>query len=122
MLGSYEIAETIKIGIPAAKNNFHKSCMSKDYVVIKRNWLECPILLKPGVLYYNNISYPAHIAKKFSLPLKQMLFPDRPELHYEGEMGEFEYKTQYAMESVSDVNQVLNEENQLRLIKGTHDI
>lgn len=122
MLGSYEIAKTIKIGIPAAKNNFHKSCMSKDYVVIKRNWLECPILLKPGILYYKGISYPSHIAKKFSLPLKQMLFPEAPELHYEGEMGEFEYKTQYAMEWVSDVNQVLNEENQLRLIKGTHEI
>lgn len=122
MLGSYEIAKTIKIGIPAAKNNFFKSCQSRDYLVIKRNWLECPILLKPGILYYNGVSYPEHIAKKFSLLVKQMLFPDNPALHYEGEMSEFEYKTQYAMEWVSDVNLVLNEANQLRLIKGTHEI
>lgn len=123
MLGSYAIAKTIKIGIPAAKNNFWKSCVaSRDYLVLKRNWLECPILLRSGSLLYNGIEYPEHIVRKLSLNLKQQLFPDRPDLHYEGEYSDFDYKTQFSMEWVSDIDLEINDILQEKLVSGIHEI
>jgi hypothetical protein len=123
MLGSFAMAKTIKIGIPAAKNNFWKSCVaSRDYTVLKRNWLECDILKTSGSFRYNGIDYPDHIVRKLSLNTKQVLFPDRPDLHYEGEYSDFEYKTQFAMEWVSDIDLDLNERQQAMLISGTHSI
>ena len=123
MLGSYALAKTIKIGIPAAKNNFWKSCVaSRDYLVLKKNWLECPILLSSGAMEYKGVWYPEHILRKLSLATKEALFPDRPDLHYEGEYSDFEYKTQFAMEWVSDIDLELNETLQESLVSGTHEI
>jgi hypothetical protein len=124
MLGSFSIAKMIKIGIPAAKNNFWKSCVQdRSYKVLKRSWLECPILLRSGSFFYKGVEYPKHIVDGLSLSVKNMLFPDRPDLHFEGsEYSEFEYKTQFAMEWVSDIYLELDERLQEKLISGTHEI
>ncbi len=124
MLGSFAMAKIIKIGIPAAKNNFWKSCVQdKSYKVLCRTWLECPILLRSGSFFYNGVEYPKHVVDGLFLSVKQMLFPDRPDLHYEGsDYSEFEYKTQFAMEWVSDIYLELDERLQEKLVSGNFDL
>ena len=122
MIGGMDIGKIIKIGISMYKNNFFKSCNSPRYKLLKKTWLECKRLLSSGSLYYNGIEYPTQIVDQLPLKVKEQLFSDRPDLHYDGEISEIDYKTQYNMEWVSDIDLELDENDQKLLISGIHDI
>lgn len=122
MMGGMDIGKIIKIGISMYKNNFFKSCNSPRYTVLKRTWLECKRLLSAGSIYYKGIEYPIQIVDQLPLKVKEELFPDRADLHYDGEISEIDYKTQYNMEWVSDLNLELTESEQEKLIAGEHSI
>jgi hypothetical protein len=124
MLGSYTVAKMIKIGITMYKNNFWKSCCHPHtpYKVLRRDWTECPILLRQGSVLYKNKEYPRYVIDQMPLSLKQKTFPDRPDLHYDGSLTELDFKTQYGMEWVQDIDLELSEEDQKKLIDSSHEI
>lgn len=126
MLGSLPIGKMIKIGITLYKNHFWKSCMSPKYKTLITSWDNAPILLTNndslGQTWYKGKELSTRIVNLMPLSLKQKYFPDRPDLHFDGEVTELDFKTQYSMEWVTDINLELTEEEQTRLVSGTHDI
>ena len=125
MLGSLPIAKIIKIGIAMYRNNFWKSCSGTGtpYRVFKRSWENCDILLGQGSVLYKGKEYPKYVMDQMPLSLRRKSFPDRPDLHWDGPaMTEFDFKTNYSMEWLQDVDLELTEEEQTKLVTGTHDI
>ncbi len=126
MLGSLPIGKMIKIGITMYKNHFWKSCMSPKYKTLITSWRDAAILLTNneslGQTWYNGQELSTRIINRMPLSLKQKYFPDRPDLHFDGEDTELDFKTQYEMEWVTDVNLFMTSEEQERLVTGTHEI
>jgi hypothetical protein len=122
MLGSLPIGKMIKIGITMFQNHFWKSCTNPNYKVLIKGWMDCHILLQLGRIWYKGKEYPKRIVNLMPLKVKEELFPDRPDLHFEGEISDIDYKTQYAMEWVTDVNLELSGADQEQLVSGTHEI
>jgi len=124
MLGSFPIAKMVKLGISMYKQNFWKSCCHPNtmFKVLKRDWTESPLLLRKGSIIYKGKELPKYVIDQMPLTLKEKLFPDRPDLHYDGNMTELDFKTQYAMEWTADINLELNEEDQQKLVDSTHEI
>lgn len=124
MLGSLPIGKIIKIGISMYRQNFWKSCCapSTNYKVLSRDWTQCPILLEGGSVFYKGKEYPKYVLQQMPLSLKEKMFPDRPDLHSDGSMTETDFKTQYGMEWVQDINLELSEEDQKKLVDSEHVI
>ncbi len=128
MIGSLGIAKVIKIGISMYKQNFWKSCHDSKYKVLKRDWSECPILLQKSFVYrgvnkdLDGKEISKTVLNMMPLTMKQKLFPDRPDLHFDGELTEFDFKTNYSMEWVSDVNLELSGKDQETLFSGDYEI
>lgn len=123
MLGSLPIGKVIKLGISMYRNNFWKSCSpNSSFKVLSRDWTQCPILLTTGSIMYHGQELPLYALKQMPLSMKQKLFPDRPDLHYDGALTEWDFKTQYGMEWLQDVALLLNEADQNRLVDSTFDI
>lgn len=126
MLGSLPIGKMIKIGITMYKNHFWKSCMSPKYKVLITPWDKADILLTNnstlGSTWYKGKELSTRIVNLMPLTLKRKYFPDRPDLHFDGSISELDFKTQYAMEWVTDVDLELSGEDQERLVTGAHEI
>jgi len=124
MLGSYKIAKIVKLGVSMYKQNFWKSCTHPQtaYKVLMRDWRECPILLKAGSIVYQSREYSKYVIDQMPLRLKESYFPDRPDLHYDGAMTEFDFNTQYEMKWADDINLELSSEDQTALIESDHEI
>jgi len=119
MLGSKKIFKLIKIGIPLFKNHFYKSFVDSKYKVLKHDWLHSPILLEPGYTEVDGVKYPIKILDRVPRSMKVKLFPDHPELHYDGDMTEMEFNTQYGMVWMEDANSFLRGEEP-ELLVGDH--
>ena len=124
MIGTLKYAKTVKLGIAIGKNHFFRSCNSPSYKVFVRDWKNSPALLTAGSIYYKGKELPKIVVDRLPISIKQKLFPDRPDLHYESTEGytELDYFTQYSMEWSDDIFLELNKENQEKLFSGTHDI
>lgn len=124
MLGSSRIAKIIKLGVSMYRQNFWKSCChpSTQYKVLIRDWTQCPILLRQGSVIYKGKELSKYVIDQMPLTLKEKYFPDRPDLHYDGAMSEVDFKTQYGMEWLQDINLELGEDDQKKLIDSTYDI
>lgn len=126
MLGSFSVAKTIKIGISLYKNNFFQSCNSPNtkYKVLKKNWRECDIYWLQGSILYEGKEYPKRIVDLMPRSVKQKIFPNDPNLHYDSVEGysEIEWNTQYEMIWMEDINLVLSAEQQKLLISGDFDV
>lgn len=126
MLGSFSIAKTIKIGISLYKNNFFQSCNSPNtkYKVLKKNWRECDIYWQQGSILYEGQEYPKRIVDLMPRSVKQKIFPNDLNLHYDSVEGysEIEWNTQYEMIWMEDINLVLSSEQQKLLLSGDFDI
>lgn len=122
MLGSLPIGKIIKLGISMYRQNFWESCINSRYKLLSRDWTQCPILLTNGSVFYNDHEYPSYVIELMPLSMKERLFPDRPELHYGGALTEVDFKTQFGMEWVQDVDLALNGNDQTKLASGDHDI
>lgn len=124
MLGSLPIGKVIKLGISMYRQNFWKSCCAPGttFKVLSRDWTQCPILLTTGSIMYHGKELPMYALKQMPLSMKQSMFPDRPDLHFDGALTEWDFKTQYGMEWMQDVALLLNETDQTRLVDSTFDI
>jgi hypothetical protein len=116
MLGSEERVKLIKIGIPIFKNHFYKSAQSSQYTKLIRRWDECDRLLESGYVVYKDKKISKYVLDRMPLSFKLKFFPDAPEFHYEGDMSEFDFKTQYNMEWAEDVSLVLTGDDSEKLI------
>lgn len=126
MLGSFSISKTIKIGISLYKNNFFHSCnsSSSQYKVIRKGWQDCDIYWKQGFIRYEGREYPKRIVDLMPRIVKQRLFPNDLNLHYDSVEGysEVEWNTQYEMIWMEDINLALSSEQQKLLVSGDFDI
>lgn len=124
MLGSLPIGKVIKLGISMYRNNFWKSCCAPgtSFKVLSRDWTKCPILLTTGSIMYHGEELPLYALKQMPLSMKQKMFPDRPDLHFDGALTEWDFKTQYGMEWLQDVSLLLNENASTALVDSKHDI
>lgn len=59
---------------------------------------------------------------RMPLNLKMKQFPNNPEVHYDGDMTEIDFRTQYMVEWVESLNLLLSEEDQIKLSSGTHEL
>ena len=118
--------KVIKIGVPLYRNHFYKSFCDDKYTKIIFDWTQCPILLKGGSLMLTGLDgitreYPKKPLDLMPLSLKMKYFPNNPEVHYDGDMSETDFKTQYMIEWVDSLSLLLNEEDKIKLI-GTHNV
>lgn len=116
MLGSKKIFKLIKIGIPLYKNHFYESYCDSKFKIVEHNWVDSPILLRPGFKEVDGKKYPSMVLDRMPLALKQKMFPNNPELHYDGDMTDLEFQTQYNMTWVDDLNTFLSGEEQEKLL------
>ncbi len=126
MLGSKKIYKVIKIGIPMFKNHFYKSFSDEKYEVLCHDWLHSPILLEAGITAIKEddgteTHYPAKVLDRMPKSLKVKMFPENEELHFEGDMTEIEFNTQYGMIWMDDINSFLQGDEPETLV-GTHPI
>ncbi|MEM4460592.1 MAG: DEAD/DEAH box helicase family protein [Nanopusillaceae archaeon] len=112
MLGSTSKIKLIKIGIPVFKNHFYKSFISSQYTKCVRNWRQCPILLSGGYVVVDGEKISKYVLDRMPLSLKMKYWPNHPELHYEGDMSEYDFKIQYEVEWSDDLSLVLTGEDQ----------
>lgn len=126
MLGSFTVAKTIKIGISLYKNNFWHSCndAGTKYKVLKKSWNECDIYWQQGAIKYEGKEYPKRIVELMPKTVKERLFPNDINLHYDSVEGysDIEWNTQYEMIWMEDINLVLSGDQQKKLASGLFDI
>src|ERR1035437_1399261 len=121
MIGSKKIYKLIKIGIPLYKNHFYQSFGDPKYKVLQHSWTESPILLKSGFKEVEGKKYPSTVLDRVPKSIKMKMFPNNPELHYDGDMTELEFQTQYNITWVDDLNTFLSSEEQEKIL-GTHKL
>lgn len=126
MLGSFTVAKTIKIGISLYKNNFWHSCNDNGtkYKVLRKDWSQCNIYGLQGYINYEGKEYPKRIVDLMPKSVKEKLFPNDINLHYDSVEGytEIEWNTQYEMIWMEDINLVLSGDQQKKLASGLFDI
>lgn len=115
MLGSYSKVKLIKIGIPVFKNHFYKSYLSPQYTKCVRSWRDAPILLTGGYIEIDGQKVSKYVLDRMPLSLKMKYWPNHPEVHYEGDMPEYDFKIQYEVEWCDDISLVLTGEDQEKL-------
>ena len=121
MLGSFNIAKMIKIGVAMYDNHFYKSFMSRLFAKIIKPWTECPVLLNSGSVIIDGKEYPSKTFDLMPLPLRQQIFPGHPELYTDGNSGMevADFLTNYMMIWARDVAKALSDDEQKRLV-GDH--
>jgi len=123
-------AKMIKIGTPKTRNHFFKSFQideenpKNNWCCIKRDWTQCPQLWaldatmlpdpETGILR----PYSTYVLSLMPKALKQEMFPNNPEMWYEGEMSIEDFKTQYMLEFVDGLGKFLGYDDFNRLRSG----
>lgn len=121
MTGSFTKNKIIKIGVPLYRNHFYKSFKDSKYKKLVYDWTQCPILLNGGSFVVDGKEYSRYVWDRCPKHLKMQMFPNHPELHYDGDMTEVDFKTQYNVEWVESLNVLLSEEDQRKLANGSHN-
>jgi len=121
MLGSFSSIKIIKLGVSLYKNHFHKSFKDPKYKKLFKTWTQCPLLLNAGSINVNGEEYSKYIVDIMPLKKKIEYFPNNPELHYEGDIDESDFETQYELKWIDAIDLFLNEDDQKFLI-GEHTI
>ena len=121
-------AKMIKIGTPKTRNHFYKSFQidnenpKNNWTCIKRDWTQCPQLWaldktmlpdpETGIIR----PYSTYVLSLMPKALKQEMFPNNPEMWFEGEMSIEDFKTQYMLEFVDGLGKFfgLDDFNRLR--------
>jgi hypothetical protein len=117
--------KTIKTGVSMGKGHFYKSCTAKGAITLIHRWMDSEIFLneKPP-FFYKGKQYSKRLIARMPLSYKKKYFPDRPDLwEVTGSEGsDFDWKTQYEMEWVDDVNNFLSDEDQIKLVSGNYPL
>ena len=122
MLGSFKIARLIKTGVALYKNHFYRSMQADLYVKIVMDWTRSSRLCLPGIINIDGKNYPKMTFTLMPRSLKEKLFPNHPELWTDGEVLEADFLTQFMCQWVASIELLLNEEDQMKLLGGTHNI
>jgi hypothetical protein len=125
MLGSKKISKIVKIGIPLFKNHFYQSFSDDKYKFLVHDWTNSPILLESGSKELKSVDesiklYPSFVLDRMPRGLKIKMFPEHIEMHYDGDMTEMEFNTQYGMIWMEDINTFLHGDEPETLV-GTHN-
>ena len=121
MLGGY--SKIVKMGVAMGRGHFYKSVSAHGAKNVICPWDKAEIyLMEPNPFFYNGIQYSRKLIARMPLPLRVRLFPNVPELHRATgyEITELDWATQYSMEWVDDINNLLSDEDQERLAGGKH--
>lgn len=126
MVGSSDKIKIIKIGVPKYRNHFYKSFKNPMYKKLVFDWIQSPILLQSGVVVIkdangNELKLSKYCLDRMPLQLKMKFFPNNPELHYDGDMSELDFITQYMCEWVEQLNLLINEAEQNMLVDSPHE-
>ncbi len=122
MLGGY--SKIIKVGVAMGRNHFYKSCLAPGARNIICPWDKAEIfLMEPNPFFYKGRQYSRKLLTRMPVPLRVKMFPNLPELHKQTgyEITELDWMTQYSMEWVDDINNLLSEADQTRLAGGKHE-
>jgi hypothetical protein len=121
MLGGY--SKIIKIGVAMGKNHFYKSVTAAGAKNLICPWYKSEIFLEePNPFFYKNKQYSKKLLSRMPLPIRMKMFPDRPDMHKATgyEITELDWATQYSMEWIDDINNLLSESDQAKLASGKH--
>lgn len=120
--------KVVKMGVSIGKGHFHSSFMAPDAINSVCPWNKAEVYLhhesgrdsKP--LFYKGKQYSQQLVDMMPLPYKVQYFPDRPDLQKVTglEITELEWLTQYELEWVDDINNLLSDEDQKVLGAGEH--
>jgi hypothetical protein len=123
MLGSFTVARMVKIGVALYKNHFYNAIHSNSYKKVILDWTKSTRLKLSGVVVIDGKEYPKYAFRKMPLSLKLKLWPNLPqELQIDGDMTEEDFRTQYMIEWVDSISQLLTEADQKLFLDGTHSI
>jgi hypothetical protein len=121
MVASSKIGKIIKLGVPLYKNHFWRSFNDTQYEHLVYDWTKTPNLLKGGSVIVKGKEYSKYVIDRMPLQMKQIFFSDNPELWTSSDTTEIDFKTQYQVIWVDDLNLVLTELDQNMLFSGEHD-
>lgn len=116
-------SKVIKLGTAIGRSHFYKSCMAKGSRTLVCRWDQAEIYLdEPEPFFYHGKQYSRELLTRMPVPLRVKMFPDLPKMHEATgyELTELDWLTQYAMEWVADINNVLSDEDQERVAGGKH--
>jgi len=111
MLAWGGFTKLVKIGVPRGRNHFYESS-EKDtkYKKLSFDWMNSPILRKAGVVTVGGVEYPQLVVDRMSKNIKRLVFPNHPEMwEGEGDMSDEDFRTQYLLEWLENVNPALSE-------------
>lgn len=124
MVSSSAIGKIIHLGVPLYKGHFWKSFQNPQFTKLIYDWRHCPKLEQGGVYVVDGVSYPKTVIEQMPRSIKQAYFPERPDLWFDSmtNMSEEDFYTQYEMRWLDNLSSVLNDEDQIRLNSGTHNL
>ena len=122
MIGGSKHAKVIQLGVSLYKGHFYQSFQNKQYSKIIYPWHKCDKLLESGSIIIDGKAYPKLIVDQMPYVVKQNYFPKNPDMWYDSisNMSVEDWKTQYEMEWLDDINRFLSEDDIMKLASGTH--
>lgn len=121
MAASSRVGKIIKLGVPLYKNHFWRSYNDPQYTRLIFDFTQAPNLLKGGSIVVKGKEYSRYVVDTMPLQIKQTFFPDNPELWINtSDTSDIDFKTQYLMQWVEDLNLVLSDQDQQMLFSGPH--
>lgn len=121
MVASSRVGKIIKLGVPLYKNHFWRSYNDPQYTRLLFDFTQAPNLFKGGSIIVRGKEYSRYVVDRMPIQIKQTFFPDNPELWINtSDTTDIDFKTQYLMEWVEDLNLVLTDQDQQMLFSGTH--
>lgn len=119
-------SKIIKIGVSEGKGHFFKSVHAQGARNCICPWDQADIFLaeekKP--IFYKGLPVSRTLLGRMPLEYKMKYFPDRPDMQVitSNESSILDWKTQYELEWVDDIRNMLSDEEHTRLGSGSHDI
>ncbi len=116
-------SKVIKLGVSIGKGHFFKSVHAPSAINCTCRWDEAEKFLdEANPLFYKGKQYSRHLVAMMPVPYKVRMFPDRPDLQVVTgyEITELSWQTQYELEWVDDIKDLLGPEDQQELADGVH--
>jgi len=137
-MGGAADAKIIQIGTPRRKNHFYNAIEDRNsnYVVIKHDFTQCPRLWYNRAVIINDKPYSSYVLTLMPLSLRRELFPDNPIIVFDGNkiplmdipleggkgMSIKNFKTQYMLQWLSDVDAYLSKLEFEKLAAGDFEV
>lgn len=123
-------AKIVKVGTPRLRNHFWQSANDPTYLKCIFPWEKCKILNRSGSTVINGEEISTYILDRMPRQIKQEYWPENPLIECNnnlvhvwdipGDMSPDDFRTQYKLEWLLDVDTFLSDEEVLMLY-GEHD-